>query len=128
MSEAEPLEKSVVKAIADSGGLELAVDAAEVSLDQLLTDGVLRDVPIVGGLVNLYKAGIGVRNYLFVRKVARFLAGPLVQDFQNYRLTPEAAVRLAATGLLHLLAVVPTAVPAHSTPGLSHRWASSSPT
>jgi hypothetical protein len=68
----ESLEESLVKAIADPG-VDIVTDGAEVVLDQLLADGVLREIPVVGTLVKLGKVGLGIRDYLFIRKLARFL-------------------------------------------------------
>lgn len=49
-------------------------DLTEVAIDQNLTEGMLRDVPIVGTLVKLARAGQSVSEELFIRKLARFLA------------------------------------------------------
>lgn len=49
-------------------------DVAEVALDQNLAEGVLKDLPIIGTLVKLAKAGHSISEGLFVRKLLRFLA------------------------------------------------------
>lgn len=63
------------------------MDAAELILDSILTDGVLREIPIVSTVVGLAKAGFTVRGNLFIQKVLRFL-NPLSkytrEQRQNY--------------------------------------------
>ncbi len=53
--------------------LELATELAEVGIDQLLSDGLLKEFPVLGTAVRLASLGLGVRDALFIRKVARFL-------------------------------------------------------
>lgn len=52
---------------------DLTVDITESLFDQLLQEGLLRDIPVVSSLVNLAKAGVDAANYLFLRKTIRFL-------------------------------------------------------
>lgn len=66
-------QESLVRAIGSSGGFDLLVEAGDLTLDGVLEEGIFRDVPVVGNLVRLYKVGAGVRDYLFLRKVIRFL-------------------------------------------------------
>ena len=51
----------------------LAVEVAEVGLDQLLDEEVLKDLPIVGGFVRAYKTALSIRDRTFFNKVTRFL-------------------------------------------------------
>lgn len=46
---------------------------AELGLDAVLDEGVLRDIPVVGTLVALARAGVGIRDRLFAKKLLRFL-------------------------------------------------------
>lgn len=66
-------EMSLIETIGKSNLSDLALDTTEALLDQLLQGGLLRDIPFVGSLVNLTKAGVDISNYLFLRKTARFL-------------------------------------------------------
>ena len=50
----------------------LAVEVAEVGLDQLLDEEVLKDLPIVGGFVRAYKTVLSIRDKAFFNKVTRF--------------------------------------------------------
>jgi hypothetical protein len=76
--EGQPSEKShlvpeVVSVIADKGMTELLADQAEAALDLALDEGVIKEIPVVGSLVKLYKVGVGVREHLFLKKLLRFL-------------------------------------------------------
>lgn len=77
MSEHEEpsLEESLVRSIAKPNLTELAADLAEVGLDQLLQDGALRDIPVLGILVGLCRTAGVVRDRIFAVKVIRFLVG-----------------------------------------------------
>jgi hypothetical protein len=54
----------------------LAGDYAEIGVDALLVDGVLKDIPIVNTVRALAKAGFAVRDRLLIQKLIKFL-GPL---------------------------------------------------
>jgi hypothetical protein len=43
-------------------------------VDSFLTDGILKEIPIVRTIAGLTKAGIGIRERLFVERVLRFLS------------------------------------------------------
>ena len=49
------------------------LDTFEYGLDALLEEGTLRDVPVLGSALGAYRSGRAVRDYLFVRKLYRFL-------------------------------------------------------
>jgi hypothetical protein len=66
------LEDAVVTAIGSPDLQEGLAELGEVGLDHIMSDGVLRDVPILGTLLNTVRAAGHVRDALFVRKLARF--------------------------------------------------------
>lgn len=67
------LEESLIGVLRDAGGKDLVEDAAEFSLDAVLKDGVIRDVPVVGTVAKLYSMCVGVQGYVFARKMRRFM-------------------------------------------------------
>ena len=69
----DPLEHSIVSTLAQRGVVDFVADAGEITLDQFLEDGVLREIPVVATAMRLYRAGVGVRNYLFIKKLLNFL-------------------------------------------------------
>jgi hypothetical protein len=50
-------------------------DVAEIALDSVLDEGILKDIPIIGSIVSVGKTTIAVRDRLLVRKVLIFLEG-----------------------------------------------------
>lgn len=66
--------RSLVRTVVGNQLGDAILDLAEVALDENLAEGVLKDVPIVGTLVKLARAGQSVSEELFIRKLACFLA------------------------------------------------------
>jgi hypothetical protein len=52
---------------------DVLAEVGEVVIDDLLQDGVLKDLPVLGTALKLYKAGVGIREFLFIRKLCHFL-------------------------------------------------------
>lgn len=67
------LEESLITSIRRPDLRDVLTDLAETGLDQLLEEGVLRDIPVLGTLIRLRSTWGGVRDYIFARKVTRFL-------------------------------------------------------
>lgn len=72
MSDIKPGD-SVVKAVGKAGGFDLLTQAGELTIDSFLKDGLLKDIPIVGTITKLVSVGIGIKDFLFLRKVQSFL-------------------------------------------------------
>jgi len=72
MAEKKP-QDSVIKAIGKSGGYDALVKLGEATLDAFLDQGLVRDIPILGTLVGVGKAGVAVRDVLLIRKLQTFL-------------------------------------------------------
>ena len=67
------LEESLVASIQRPDLGEALANLTEIGLDQLLEEGPLRDIPVLGTLLRLRHTWGGVRDYIFARKVTRFL-------------------------------------------------------
>ena len=67
------LEGSLLSVIKSSGGNDLMKEAAEFSLDSILNNGFVKDIPVVGTIANLYKGAIAVQGYVFAKKIRKFL-------------------------------------------------------
>ena len=67
------LVPEVVNVIADKGMMDMLADLGEGALDLALDEGALKEIPVVGSLVKLYKIGMGVKEHLFLKKLLRFL-------------------------------------------------------
>ena len=53
---------------------DLADKLGEVALDSLLKEGTLREIPVIGTAITLYKAGNDVAAYFFAKKIVAFLS------------------------------------------------------
>jgi hypothetical protein len=82
--ETDSLDKSLLDSLGNSQIIDSAVDAAEQALDTLLSDGIIKDIPVLGHAVKLWRGTIEIRSYLFARKLLRFLA-PLNKISQEDR-------------------------------------------
>jgi len=51
----------------------LGRDLFEVGLDQIVNEGVLREIPVVNSLYNLGKATVAISQGLFIKKLIKFL-------------------------------------------------------
>ncbi|TDF34551.1 hypothetical protein EYS14_24180 [Alteromonadaceae bacterium M269] len=65
--------KKLLKSVLGTNASSLANSLGEFAIDQCITDAVLKDIPIVGTVLALYKAGNDAQAYLFAKKVLRFL-------------------------------------------------------
>lgn len=68
------LEQSLFETIKSYGGKDLIKEAAEFSLDSVLDDGLLKNIPIVGVVTKLYSVAIGIQGYVFAKKLRKFIA------------------------------------------------------
>ncbi len=68
------IEESLFASIANSDLKSLAIELSEVGLDQILKDGLAKDIPVLGSIVGFAGAAITIRDCLFAKKLAIFLA------------------------------------------------------
>ncbi len=74
-NESESLERILVRSLDSSNLQDLTADLAEAGLDQLFEDGIVKDIPILSTLIRLGTTIGLVRDYIFTKKVAKFLLG-----------------------------------------------------
>ncbi len=67
------ISTALVSTVANHELKEIAEIALQITLDRIVKEGALHDVPVVKTLVNIVKAGISVSEELFFRKLQRFL-------------------------------------------------------
>lgn len=68
------IEKSFIESIKSDRLNNLATDISELALDSMLEDGVAKDIPVFGMLVNIYHAASHIKEGLFARKLYKFLS------------------------------------------------------
>lgn len=76
MSKHHELGTAVVETLSSSEVQDLMKEYAEIGLDTALSEGLLKDIPLVGTIVGLAKVGISVSDRILIRKIIKFL-GPL---------------------------------------------------
>lgn len=52
---------------------EVAAGAVEAAIDDQMDEGILKEIPVLGSLISLCKAGISIRDRIFARKVECFI-------------------------------------------------------
>lgn len=66
---------SLVNTLASSDLSGVLADPAEVVVDQILKDGLLKDIPIISTIIGVVKTAFAVHDYLLVLKLVKFLQG-----------------------------------------------------
>jgi hypothetical protein len=83
----ESAEENILQLIATPQNCDAFANLAEAGIDQLLQDGFLRDVPVLGSMIGVIRAAGGIRNLLLTKKLGQFLRSiqsiPL-EDRQRY--------------------------------------------
>jgi hypothetical protein len=69
----KPGNNLIISAIKSKHSADLTARLGEVALDSLLTQGVLREIPMIGSAIGLFNAGNDIAAYFFARKISLFL-------------------------------------------------------
>ncbi len=64
--------------------LDLSIDYAEIGLDAFLTDGLLKEIPIVQSIVSFYKISQSLTNRHNTKKILTFF-----QEFHKSKIDPD---------------------------------------
>lgn len=54
---------------------DISKDLVESSIDSFLTDGVLKEIPVVKSIIGVIKVSSNISEYLFLKKIISFLNG-----------------------------------------------------
>jgi hypothetical protein len=76
MSKHHELETAVVETLSSGEVQDLMKEYAEIGIDAALSDGPLKDIPVIGTIIGLAKVGISISDRILIRKIIKFL-GPL---------------------------------------------------
>ena len=74
MSELDNLSKSLEHTLKNSDLQNITIGLAEVFTDSLMKDGIARDIPIIGTVIGLGKASIGIKESMFLKKIIHFIS------------------------------------------------------
>jgi hypothetical protein len=72
--EPKALAPSLVDSFTDFDPAQITPDLLEIALDQVLDEGIIKDIPIVRSIVGLYKATVSIRDRALVKKLVNFLS------------------------------------------------------
>ena len=76
---------SLIDTLASSDLSGVLEDQAEVIVDRILKDGLLKDIPIISTITGTVKTLIAVRDYLLVVKLVKFLQGINITEEERTR-------------------------------------------
>jgi len=82
MSELNNLSKSLEHTLKNSDLQDVTIGLAEVFTDSLMEDGIAKDIPIIGTVIGLGKASIGIKESMFLKKIIYFIS-----EFKNISIT-----------------------------------------
>ncbi|TXG36978.1 hypothetical protein [Seonamhaeicola maritimus] len=83
----EKIETSLVETIETTDINSINKDLAEVVIDSVLDDGLLKDIPIVNIIVGLRNFGSKIHKGIFIKKVLTFLSNlesTTIRERQNF--------------------------------------------
>lgn len=76
MDKIATLPKTLRETLVKSDLSSVIVDSAEIGIDRLLlSDGLLKEIPIVSSVVSIIKTTQSISNHLFLKKIVSFLVG-----------------------------------------------------
>ena len=74
MSELNKLSNSLEHTLKDSDLQNVTVGLAEVVADSLMEKGIAKEIPIIGTVIGLGKAAMGIKEILFLKKIIYFIS------------------------------------------------------
>ncbi|MBS4068028.1 MAG: hypothetical protein KGZ62_05470 [Sulfurimonas sp.] len=74
MPELKEFTNALEKTLKDSDLQEVTTGLAEVFIDNLIKDGIVKDIPIIGTVVGFGKVIYGIREQLFLKKIIYFIS------------------------------------------------------
>ena len=74
MAEETDIEILLVETLRKSDLTNVAAEIGELGIDELLDDGLFKDVPVISAVRGLWKTGVAVRDAIFMKKLLMFLS------------------------------------------------------
>lgn len=69
----ENISDNLAMTVAETGYLELPAEILEFSIDQVLDEGIMKDIPFVGWIAKGVSIGCSISDRMFHHKILRFL-------------------------------------------------------
>jgi len=67
------IKMNILNAVKSKEITEITKDLTEIAIDQMLQDGILKDIPFIGTIYNVYNLSQNVSNAFFTKKIIKFL-------------------------------------------------------
>jgi len=67
------IDKSLIKTISENGAQDILSEMGELTLDSIIDNDAIDQIPIIGTLRSVYKITNSISDYLFVQKLLKFL-------------------------------------------------------
>lgn len=85
MEKHRKLEDEIVSCLQSPIISDLAVEYVEIGIDDTLSEGILKELPIVKTIFTIGKVGVSIRDRLFVKKILKFLSplNPLPEELRQ---------------------------------------------
>ena len=74
MSELNDYSNSLEDTLKDSDLQNVSIGLAEVVIDSLVNDGIVKDIPIIGSVVGFGKVALGIKERIFLKKIIYFIS------------------------------------------------------
>lgn len=67
------IRESLLESIKSEGIKDVSYEFGEMIIDSKLEDGILKDIPVIGTLINLNKGRLSIQDRIFSKKILHFL-------------------------------------------------------
>jgi hypothetical protein len=67
------IDKSLIKTIGENGAQDILSEMGELTLDSIIDNDSIGQIPIIGTLRSAYKITNSISDYLFIQKLLKFL-------------------------------------------------------
>lgn len=72
-TEQNNIQEAFDTTLKDTNLQDVAIDFSEITIDSLLKDDLLKEIPIIKTLVSFAKLGVNIRDRLFLKKIISFM-------------------------------------------------------
>lgn len=106
--EIESVGVAILKGACNPESKDVAIDLSQFGLAELLGESVLKEIPVIRGVVACFKVPLAIRDQLFLRKVAGFFTAvpPFTDTERETFITEHLADTKKATKLGEMLFLI----------------------
>lgn len=67
------IDNSMIETLKESNLPSVLGDLGEITIDSIFEEGVLKELPIISTMIGLWRTGVAIRDFIFIRKLLKFL-------------------------------------------------------